>query len=264
MTVSNIGEGILLIPTERQGLELRLSHRRAVRRHQPAPVAGGVGKADMRSNFECSAVILDVDGTLVDSTPAVERIWRAWSAEYGFDAETVLRGAHGRRSEDTIRELVDHEQLDSAVRRQQVLEMEDLGDVKALPGARDLIARLAAHPTLRFALATSLSKPLLTARMAAAGLPLPANVITSELVVHGKPDPECYLLAARELGVSPQDCAVIEDSPSGLIAAKAAGATAIAVTNTFSAEHLAAHADAVISSLLALDVTADGLRIERG
>jgi len=218
----------------------------------------------MDSGIECSAVILDVDGTLVDSTPAVERVWRAWSAEYGIDAETVLRGAHGRRSEDTIRELVEPAQVEGAVRRQQVLELEDLSDVRALPGALDLVSRLAAHPTLRWALATSLNSRLVTARMAAAALPLPATVVTSELVVNGKPDPECYLLAGRELGVSLQECVVVEDSPSGVIAAKAAGGTVIAVTNTFPAERLAAHADVVITSLHALRVTAHGLSIGCG
>lgn len=217
----------------------------------------------MGSTIECSAVILDVDGTLVDSTPAVERVWRAWSAEYGIDAETVLRGAHGRRSEDTIRELVHHDQLEGAVRRQQVLELEDLSDVRALPGALDLIVQLAAHPALRWALATSLNSRLLTARMAAAALPLPATVVTSELVVNGKPDPECYQLAGRQLGVPLQECVVVEDSPSGVIAAKAAGATVIAVTHTFPAERLAAHADFVIASLHALRVTPRGLCIER-
>jgi mannitol-1-/sugar-/sorbitol-6-phosphatase len=217
----------------------------------------------MGSSIECSAVILDVDGTLVDSTPAVERVWRTWSAEYGIDAETVLHGAHGRRSEDTIRELLEQEQVERALRRQQVLELEDLGDVRALPGALGLVTQLAAHPTLRWALATSLNSRLLSARMAAAALPMPATVVTSELVVNGKPDPECYLLAGRELGVPLQECVVVEDSPSGVIAAKAAGATVIAVTHTFPAERLAAPADFVITSLYALRVTEHGLSVDR-
>jgi sugar-phosphatase len=176
----------------------------------------------MNTNIDCSAVILDVDGTLVDSTAAVERIWRAWSAEYGIEVETVLRDAHGRRSEDTIRGVLAAEQVDRAVRRQQTLELEDLGDITAIPGAHELLAQLADHSGMRWALATSLDARLLSARMAAAGLPLPPSVVTSDLVTHGKPDPECYLLAARQLGVPAHECVVIEDAPAGVIAGKAA------------------------------------------
>jgi mannitol-1-/sugar-/sorbitol-6-phosphatase len=215
----------------------------------------------MNSDIECSAVILDVDGTLVDSTAAVERIWRAWSTEYGIEVETVLRDAHGRRSEDTIRGVLDADHVDRAVRRQQTLELEDLHDITAMPGAHELLAQLARHPGLRWALATSLNARLLSARMAAAGLPRPPSVVTSDLVVHGKPDPECYLLAARQLGVPAHECVVIEDAPAGVIAGKAAGATVIAVTHTFSADVLASHADLMINSLHQLRVTDHGLMI---
>jgi mannitol-1-/sugar-/sorbitol-6-phosphatase len=215
-------------------------------------------------SIECVAVILDVDGTLVDSTPAVERTWRAWSAEYGIDAETVLQGAHGRRSEDTIRELVPADQVQRAVRRIQAIELEDLGDIAAMPGAHALLSRLARSPHLRWALATSMNQPLLIARMAAAGLPIPETVITSDVILDGKPDPESYLLAARELGVSAHECVVIEDAPAGLIAARAAGATVVAVTHTFSADILTPNADFVISSLRALQVTDHGLVIATG
>ena len=213
------------------------------------------------NSLECSAVILDVDGTLVDSTPAVERIWRAWAAEYGIEVETVLRSAHGRRSEDTIREVLAPDEVDRAVRRQETLELEDLGDITAMPGAHELVAQLAGHVRLRWALATSLNARLLNARMAAADLPLAQAVVTSDVVVHGKPDPECYLLAARQLRVPADDCVVIEDAPAGVIAGKAAGATVIAVTHTFPAEILAAQADFVIDSLLQLRVTDRGLII---
>jgi sugar-phosphatase len=224
---------------------------------------GGTCEGDdghVDGTIECSAVILDVDGTLVDSTPAVERIWRAWSAEYGLDPVAVLREAHGRRSEDTIRELLPADQVEYAVRRQQTLELEDLADVAAMPGARDLLSRLARSGRLRWALATSLNRRLLAARMAAAGLPLPATVVTSELVVNGKPDPEGFLLAARQLGLPAHECVVVEDAPAGIIAAKAAGATVVAVTHTFPADILAA-ADFVISSLGQLQVSERGLTI---
>ncbi|HZC71615.1 MAG TPA: HAD-IA family hydrolase [Jatrophihabitans sp.] len=215
----------------------------------------------MDDDVDCSAVVLDVDGTLLDSTPAIERAWRAWAAEYGVDPEVVLRDAHGRRSEDTIRSLLPADLVDRAVRRQHALEMEDLGDITALPGARKLLARLAERHGPRWALATSLIRPMLVARMAAAGLPLPATVVTADVVTHGKPDPECYLLAARKLDVAASECLVIEDAPAGVIAAKAAGATVVAVTHTFPAAALAPDADFVINSLNQLQVTDHGLRI---
>jgi hypothetical protein len=72
---------------------------------------------------KCSAILLDVDGTLIDSTRVVERIWQVWSAEYGIDPETVLRDAHGRRSEDTICEIVTTDQVERALRRIETTEL---------------------------------------------------------------------------------------------------------------------------------------------
>ena len=109
------------------------------------------------------------------------------------------------------------------MRRQQDMEIADLGDVPAMPGAHELLAQIARNRQLPWALATSLHARLLEVRMAAAGLPLPSTVVTSDLVVHGKPDPESYRLAAAKLGVSPPECLVVEDSPAGLIAGRAAG-----------------------------------------
>jgi sugar-phosphatase len=154
-------------------------------------------------------------------------------------------------------------QVAQALRRQQTMELADLGEVTAMPGAHDLLVQLARNPQLQWALATSLNGRLLEVRIAAAGLPLPATVVTSDLVVHGKPDPESYRLAAAMLGVPPHECVVIEDSPAGLIAGRAAGATVIAVTHTFPADVLEPHADFVISSLNELRVTGRGLAIGR-
>jgi mannitol-1-/sugar-/sorbitol-6-phosphatase len=217
-----------------------------------------------KATIACSAVVCDVDGTLVDSTDVVERIWRSWSAEYGVDAEAVLRSAHGRRSEDTIRDVVDAELVASALRRQQALELTELGDVTAFAGALRLVSELARSPRLRWALATSLPRSLLTARMAAAGLPMPDTVVTSDQVTRGKPDPECYLLAARELRVPARNCVVIEDAPAGAQAGKAAGATVIAVTHTFPANVLAPRADFVVSSLDQLHLVDHGVEIDLG
>jgi len=183
----------------------------------------------------CAALLLDVDGTLVDSTAVVERVWRTWSHEHGVDIDAVLRVCHGRRAEDTIREFTAPEHAAAALRRLEDLEIDDLDGVVACPGAADLLETLARGSAPAWALVTSGSLPLVTARMKAAGLPLPEVVLTAESVVHGKPAPQGYLLAAERIGVPASACVVVEDAPAGVAAGLAAGATVIAVTTTFPA-----------------------------
>lgn len=119
----------------------------------------------------CAGVLLDADGTLVDSTPAVERTWRTWAREYGVDAEAVLQVCHGRRSEETIARFVPAAQVEAAVARLDELELVDLGDVVACRGAAELIARLEDTGRLPWAVVTSGIVPLVTARLQTAGLP---------------------------------------------------------------------------------------------
>lgn len=187
------------------------------------------------TRIDCAALLLDVDGTLVDSTAVVERVWRTWSQEYGVDIDALLRVCHGRRAEDTVQEFIAPQHAAAAVRRLEDLEIDDLDGVVACPGAGELIEELAGGRGPRWALVTSGSLPLVTARMKAAGLPLPEVVVTAESVVHGKPAPQGYLLAAERIGVPAPACVVIEDAPAGVAAGLAAGATVIAVTTTFPA-----------------------------
>jgi mannitol-1-/sugar-/sorbitol-6-phosphatase len=196
----------------------------------------------------CAALLLDADGTLVDSDAAVERTWREWAVEYEVDAEAVLRVCHGRRSEETIAQFLPAEQVESAVGRLDELELADLDDVVAYGGAAELLAGLDGAGPMPWAIVTSGSVPLVTARLRAAGLPRPEVLVTAEDVDAGKPDPACYRLAARKIGVPAGECVVIEDAPAGVLAGRAAGATVIAVTSTHRSEDLGA-ADVVVSSL---------------
>ena len=143
------------------------------------------------------AILFDIDGTLVDSTPVVERSWRTWAQEYDVDAEEVMRVCHGRRTEDTVAEFVTPQQLAVAVARVQALELADFDGVTALPGARQLIDALSRQ---RWAAVTSGERALMTARLAAAQLPIPETMICAEDVAVGKPSPEGYLQAAAALG----------------------------------------------------------------
>jgi len=213
--------------------------------------------------IRCRALLFDLDGVLIDSTPAVTRVWHRWAAEHGFDPETVVRMAHGRPSRTTIRELLPNADtdIDREDREVERREMEDLDGVVLLPGARQLLNLL---PPERWTIATSCTRPLAEVRLRAAGLPIPKTLITSSDVKIGKPDPEPYLKAAAELGFAASDCIVVEDAPAGVRAGKAAGARVIAFLTTMIRRDLEeAGADWIVQNCA--DITAssddDGLEL---
>ena len=203
--------------------------------------------------IRCSAVLFDLDGVLIDSTPAVARVWSRWASAHGFDPETVVHRAHGRPSRTTIRELMPvGSDIDREDREVERLEIEDLDGVVLLPGARQLLNVL---PPNRWTIATSCTRLLAEVRLRAAGLPIPETMVTSSDVKIGKPDPEPYLKAAAKLGFAASDCVVVEDAPAGVIAGKAAGARVIAVLTTMPRGDLAkAGADWMVQSCA--DITA--------
>jgi sugar-phosphatase len=174
-------------------------------------------------------MLFDMDGVLIDSTPSVARVWHQWAIEHGFDPETVVHMAHGRPSRTTIGELLPDADIEGEDREVERREIEDLDGVVLLPGARQLLNSL---PPERWTIATSCTRPLAEARLRAAGLPIPKNMITSSDVKIGKPDPEPYLKAAAKLGFAASDCIVVEDAPAGVHAGKAAGARVIAFLTT--------------------------------
>ena len=177
----------------------------------------------------CSGLLFDLDGVLVDSTPAVARVWTKWALVHGFDPEETVRRAHGRPSIATIRDLLPN--ADVVAENEVVLrgEIEDTAGVVSLPGARELLNSL---PAERWAIVTSCSRPLAEVRLQAAGLPVPQRLLTSDDVTNGKPDPEPYLKGAALLGVPALKCLVFEDAPAGIQAGKAAGALVVAFRTT--------------------------------
>jgi mannitol-1-/sugar-/sorbitol-6-phosphatase len=179
--------------------------------------------------IRCSALLFDMDGVLIDSTPAVARVWHRWAVEHGFDPETVVRVAHGRPSRTTVRELLPDADIERENREVERREIEDLDGVVMLPGVQQLLNSL---PAERWTIATSCSRLLAEVRLRAAGLPIPSTMITSSDVKIGKPDPEPYLKAAAKLGFAASDCIVVEDAPAGVRAGKAAGAKVIAFLTT--------------------------------
>ena len=179
--------------------------------------------------IRCSALLFDLDGVLIDSTPAVARVWSRWAVAHGFDRDEVVKMAHGRPSRTTIRDLLpnaDEQKEDHEVER---MEIEDLEGVVVLPGARRLLESL---PAERWTIATAATRALAEVRLRAAGLPIPKTMITSSDVKIGKPDPEPYLKAAATLNYAASDCVVVEDVPAGIRAGKSAGAHVIALLTT--------------------------------
>ncbi|WAC66040.1 HAD-IA family hydrolase [Agrococcus sp. SL85] len=212
--------------------------------------------------IEVAAILFDIDGTLVDSTAAVERIWRAWGGQWGIDPASILAVSHGRRSDDTIAELVPPERRGAALRDVEAIEDAEAGDAAALPGVAALLHGL---PEDAWAAVTSGRRAVMEARLAAAGLPVPRVLVAAEDVDRGKPDPQGYLLAAARLGVDAARCLVVEDAPAGVDAGLAAGATTLGVATSHPAEALG-RAHAVLPDLRGLRALPDdgGLRVRLG
>ena len=176
------------------------------------------------------AFLFDMDGTLLSSIAAAERVWTAWAQRHGVDAVALLAHLHGRRAIDTIRGLnlpgVDAEVEAAAITQ---AEIDDVDGIVPIAGAVEFLAAL---PATRWAVVTSAPRALAERRMAAAGLPLPAVFITAEDVRVGKPAPDGYRLAAGRLGVAAHSCLVFEDAPAGIQAGEAAGAAVVVVSAT--------------------------------
>lgn len=212
--------------------------------------------------IHCSAVLFDLDGVLIDSTPAVDRVWRGWAIEHGFDPDVVVHKAHGRPSRTTIRELLPGADIDREDREVERREIEDLDGVVLLPGAGQLLEAL---PPGRWTIATSCTRALAEVRLRAAGLPIPKDMVTSSDVRIGKPDPEPYLKAAAKLGFATSDCIVVEDAAAGVRAGKAAGASVIAFLTTMNRRELEeAGADWILQNCadVAASIDESGLRLD--
>lgn len=207
------------------------------------------------TEITCRGILFDLDGVLVDSTPAVERVWHWWAVEHGFIPEEVVRRAHGRPSMTTIRELLpngDHEKENAEVLRREIADTEG---VVPLPGVLELLRAL---PESSWTIVTSCARSLAHVRVAAAGLPEPNVLVTASDVLRGKPDPEAYLKGADFLGLAAKDCLVVEDAPAGIRAGKATGARVLALRTTAPDTELqAAGADWIVQDLSMVKLAID-------
>jgi mannitol-1-/sugar-/sorbitol-6-phosphatase len=192
-----------------------------------------------------AAVISDLDGVLVDSAAATTRAWTRWGARHGLDGAAIQARNHGRPARAVVAEHVEAADVDEEAAFLLEAEVGDTRGVAAFPGAAGVLAL----PVV--AIATSCALPLAHARLAAAGLPRPPVLVSSDQVAAGKPSPDSYLLAAERLGADPAACLVLEDAPAGVAAGRAAGMAVWAVTTTHARAALAG-ADRVAGGLPAL------------
>ncbi len=203
----------------------------------------GVGRLAER---EFVAVIFDMDGTLIDSIPAVERSWATWAAEHDLEVD-VIRRYHGVPAAGIVDLLIPEATRATALRRIEEIEVSDVEGIVVLPGAAEALLALR---DAKNAIATSCTRDLARARIAATGLQAPSVLVTASDVTRGKPDPEPFLTAARMLGVDPAQCLVVEDAPAGVAGAHAAGCATLGVLTTTPAEALPA--DALVADLSAV------------
>jgi len=196
-------------------------------------------------NFLCSALLFDLDGVLVDSTPAIIEVWSAWSRVNGVEAEKVMSVMHGRRSVEVLQVVAPHLDAMTEVKAIEEAITNYKDGTVTIRGAAGLLQSL---PNGRWCIVTSGLRAFATARLRAADLPVPKVLVCADDVVNGKPDPEPYLKAAQLLSVPARECLVVEDAPAGIRAAHAGGMKVIGITTTYPHEDLC-EADFVIETL---------------
>lgn len=218
---------------------------------------GADDMTDEQTQFACAGVLFDSDGVLVDSDASVVAAWTRWAREAGLDPGPVLASVHGRPAAASVAAFLPPEAVAEGVARINRYEVEDAAQVRALPGAADLLASM---PPGTWAVVTSATRALARARLAAANLPIPDALVTADDVTNGKPDPEAYAAAARRLGLPAAQTVVIEDAANGIQAARRAGVGyAIGVGE----RGRAGNPDVLIEDLRALRWTGKGLAVER-
>ncbi|MFE6972738.1 HAD-IA family hydrolase [Streptomyces sp. NPDC057682] len=202
------------------------------------------------------ALLLDMDGTLVNSDAVVERCWRRWALRMGLDPEEALKVVHGRQGYATMAALLPDRPMEQNYADNRVMLAEETADTDGVVPVGGAAAFMDAIAALPHALVTSADLALARARMGAAGLRMPDFKVTAESVGASKPDPEGFLKGAAGLGFAPADCVVFEDSEAGIAAGRAAGMRVVGVGPRAAALSPDAHVDDL--TRLRVDPAADG------
>ncbi len=213
----------------------------------------------MNINFE--GLLFDLDGTLIDSSEVIHRAWSAFAVKYQIPTDVLLPAIQGKPAHESIlafRPTASKIDIAEDTKWLEMMESTDTDGVIALPGSIDLLNKLN-EQKIPWAIVTSGTLPVASARINAANLPFPSHLVTPEQVTHGKPDPEPYLLGASKLGLNIGDCIVFEDAPAGIESGDRAGAKTIGILTQFSASELQEkNANACITTLQEVSISFDG------
>ncbi|KAF8334235.1 HAD-like domain-containing protein [Cantharellus anzutake] len=190
-------------------------------------------------SFIVDAVLFDMDGTLIDSTPGVISAWYKFAEMYQLDVPAVLKETHGVRLVDSLKtwcEITDPETLQKESMRFEKLAIE--GGPVVLPGVRSLLKELDGGSSNKWTIVTSGTSSYAQASLERTGIIMPASIVTSEHVSRGKPFPDPYVEGARRCNVDAHNVLVVEDAPSGIRSGHAAGAKTLAVCTSHSKEEI--------------------------
>lgn len=207
--------------------------------------------------LNCQALLFDLDGTLVESTLFIERLWQDWGMQHGIPPQRMSEVMHGRRANEIIHIVAPHLSIKDEVYALETDEISRMDGMRTYAGARELLNSL---PLGQWAIVTSGSMRVASARLSYANLPRPEVFVTAHDVAAGKPAPDAYLLAAERLHVKPRDCVVVEDAPAGVRAGKSAGMKVIGVASSHSKEELS-QADVVVGQLADIQLQCTGNQI---
>lgn len=208
--------------------------------------------------MKCNGLLFDLDGTLVNSLPAVERCWLNWASRFDLEPKFVISHIHGRKAIDNIKYFLpsaSEEDVNAEFERINQLEIQDVADIAPLVGAQALLSAVI-DLQIPWAIVTSGSYPVAHARHKAAALPMPDIFITAQDIVNSKPAPDGYLLGAQRLNLSPAACVVFEDSPAGVSAGLNAGCQVIAI-NVPSSAPILNKVDYILCSLEQVAISKD-------
>ena len=210
------------------------------------------------STLNCKAILFDLDGTLIESTFYIEKLWQNWGVRHGITPQRMSDVMHGRRAVEIVGIVAPHLSIQDEVYALETNEISGMEGMRSYPGAKELLNSL---PRRQWAIVTSGSTRVASARLNYANLPTPDVFITADQVSAGKPAPDAFLLAARQLNVKPSDCIVFEDTPAGIQAAKAGGMKAIGIASTHPKEALKL-SDVVVQQLADVKVLIRGADID--